>query len=780
MKAKEILEKMTLQEKVSLCIGKDFWQTKSFLEYGLPSMFMCDGPTGLRKQEDVSDNLGINNSRVATCFPTALTMANTWNEKLEKDLGKHIGKQAKNQKVGMVLGPGINIKRNPLCGRNFEYFSEDPYLAGKMGSSFIKGLQSEDIACSLKHFACNNQEYNRFTSDGIIDERTLHEIYLKAFEIAVKEANPRCIMSSYPKVNGIHCSNNKKLLNDILREKWGFSGVVVTDWGGMDDRVEAMRAGNDLIMPGGSDYMEKAVIDAVNNHELDEEDINKCAERIINLVLKQNEVVNKDCEVDYDAHHKFALKAAQEGCVLLKNDNLLPLNKNDKLLLVGAMAKNIRYQGAGSSHVNAFKVDEPIDYFYNYEFTLGVDDYGNTNEKLLNEIEDKANNVDKIIVFAGLPERYESEGFDRDNLYLPQGHIDMINKAKQTGKKVIVVLVCGCVVDMNWQDNIDAILYTGLLGEAAGQAISNLLYGKANPAGRLSETWPIKYEDVPNSKFFNTQTDALYKESIYVGYRYYDSAKIPVRYPFGYGLSYSNFKYKNFSFKDNKIKLTIKNDSKYDGSEVIQIYVLQTDCPIFKANKELKAFKKVFIKAHEEKEVEFIVNDEFFLMYDGGWKISKGNYVISIGISSRDIIKEFKLKVKGETIEKKEYLTNSWYETLTGDIDDKVWEKLVGYKYEPKKHEKGKFTLEDSVMEMKDYSLIMKIMYKVVEKKIAKSNGGKVDYDNPEFKMMMACSAGGPMRSMMISGGIKGGLFYGLVDMANGHYLKGIIRMIKG
>ena len=780
MKAKKILEKMTLQEKVSLCMGLDFWQTKPFLKYDLPSMFMCDGPTGLRKQEDVGDNLGINNSRVATCFPTAVTMANTWNIDLEKKLGKHIGEQAKNQKVGMVLGPGVNIKRNPLCGRNFEYFSEDPYLAGKMGSSFIQGLQSKGISCSLKHFACNNQEYSRFTSDGIIDERTLNEIYLKAFEICVKEAKPKCVMSSYPKINGKHCSNNKKLLNDILRDKWGFDGIVVTDWGGMDDRIEAMRAGNDLIMPGGSDYMEKAVIEAVNNHELDEKDIDKCALRIIDFVLKQSDVIKSNCEVDYDAHHKFALKASIEGCVLLKNENVLPLDKKDKLLIVGAMAKNIRYQGVGSSHVNAYKVDEPIDYFKGCEFVLGADDYGDSSDALLQEIEDKAKDRDKIIVFAGLPERYESEGFDREDLFLPKGHLQMIEKAKQTGKKVVVVLVCGCVVDMAWQDNADAILYTGLAGEAVGQAVNNLLYGKANPSGRLSETWPIKYEDVVNSKFFDTQADALYKESIYVGYRYYDSANIPVRYPFGYGLSYSKFKYKNISFKNNKIKLTIANDSEYDGYEVIQVYVSQTDCPIYKPSKELKAFKKIFVKAHEEKEIEFIVNDDFFLMYDDGWKISKGTYVISIGISSRDIISEFKLKVKGEVIEKKDYLTDSWYETFTGNIDDKVWEKLLGYKYEPKKLKKGQFTLENSIEEMKNYSLIMKIMYKAVEKTIAKSNGGKIDYDNPEFKMMMACSAGGPMRSMMISGGIKGDLFYGLVEIANGHYLKGLIRMIKG
>ncbi|MDO4940519.1 MAG: glycoside hydrolase family 3 C-terminal domain-containing protein [Erysipelotrichaceae bacterium] len=782
MDAKDIVKKMKLEDKISLCTGKDYWQTKDFEQYGIPSVFMCDGPNGLRKQDGGlhKENLGINDSEKATCYPAACTMSNSWNIKLENELGVRIAKEAKNQKVGMVLGPGINIKRNPLCGRNFEYFSEDPVLAGKMGAGFINGIQSEGVSCSLKHFACNSQENNRFTSSGVIDDRTLNEIYLKGFEIAVKQAKPKCVMSSYPKVNGVYSSDNKKLLNDILRDQWGFDGIVVTDWGGMNNRIAAMEAGNDLMMPGGSDYMEKELIKAVKDKKLDEKYIDRCCERIIDFVLCQAKLLEKEHDADYDSNHEFALKAAQDGAVLLKNDNhLLPIQEEEKVLIVGTMAKNIRYQGAGSSHVNATRIDQPIDYFKNYEFVPGCDEFGDTNNELLNEIETKAKEVNTIIVFAGLPNRYESEGYDRDNLYMPQGHIDMINRAHETGKNVVVVLSCGCVVDCSWQDKADAILYMGLGGQAVGQAVCNLLYGKVNPSGKLSETWPLNYEDVPNSPFYNKQVDALYKESIYVGYRYFDSARKEVRYPFGYGLSYSNFIYKDIKLDNNIIKITIENNSDYDGSEIAQLYVSQINSSIFKPIKELKDFTKVFIPSHQEREIQFEIKDDFFTTYDDGWVKCKGKYNILIGSSSRNIHKSFEIDVDGQELTNKEYIKGSWYETLTGNIDDDIWMKMLGYQYKPTTLKKGEFTLENSIMQMKDYSLVMKMMYRIIEKTIAKSYGGKVDYNNPEFRMMVMASAASPLRTTMISGQIRGGLFPGLLEMANGHYIKGIITMIK-
>lgn len=780
MNVKEIVEKMTLEEKISICTGADFWKTKEFAQYGIPAIFMCDGPSGLRKQENASDMLGVNRSRKATAFPAACTMANSWDEQMEELVGKSIGQQARNQKVAMVLGPGINIKRNPLCGRNFEYFSEDPLLSGRMGASFIKGLQSEKIACSLKHFACNNQEHNRLISNGVIDERALREIYLKGFEIAVKSAKPRTIMSAYTLVNGIHCSDHKKLLTDILREEWGFDGLVVTDWGGLNNKIKAMEAGNDLCMPGGSDYMEKEVAEAVRTGSLDEKYIDTCAGRIIQLALEGVEALKEDYEADYEKHHQITIKAAENCAVLLKNEKVLPLQKDQKVLVVGALAKNVRYQGAGSSHINPIRIDQPLDCFENAIYAAGCDDQGDTTIELLKEIEEKAQTVDTIVVFAGLPDCYESEGFDRVNILMPIGHIKMIEKAKETGKKVVVVLTCGCVVDCDWEKNADAILFMGLAGEGAGKAVVHLLYGEANPSGKLSESWPMRYEDVNNHSFYGTQSDALYKESIFVGYRYYDKAKVAVRYPFGYGLSYSQFIYHNFHLEGNKVVGEIENNSEVVGKEIVQLYVGLKDATIIHPEKQLKDFVKVELLPHEKKEISFELKDDFFTCYMDGWKVVDGDYIISVASSCQDIKEQLEYHISGVVIQKDPSLEGSWYETLQGEIKDADWEKLLGYHYQPKKLEKGKFTLENTVMELKDYSLVMKIMYKSVEKVVAKGLGIRPDYNNPEFKMMMNSSAGAPLRSMMISGGIKGGIFPGLVEMANGHYIKGIVKMIKG
>lgn len=780
MNAKDIVKKMTLEEKVSICVGENSWQTKAFPEYGIPSLFMCDGPSGLRKQERKSGTVEINDSIKATAYPAACTMATSFDEETEKEVGKCIAQEAKNQKAGLVLGPGINIKRNPLCGRNFEYFSEDPVVAGRMGAALINGIQSEGIGACLKHFACNNQEYDRFNSNGVIDERTLREIYLKGFEIAVKTSHPKSLMSSYPAINGVHSSNNKKLLHDVLRQEWGFDGMVVTDWGGMSDRVEAMVAGNDLCMPGGSKYMEKEVIEAVESGKLDEKYIDECASNIISLALSQSEVLKEDYDADYNAHHELAIKAATAGAVLLKNENnVLPLNKEDKVLVVGAMAKNMRYQGSGSSHINAYKVDQPIDNFDNYIFAQGCDDDGDSNETLLNEIKDKAKDVKTIVVFAGLPYRYESEGFDRDNLLMPKGHLDMIKTARETGKKVVVVLACGCVVDCNWEVNADAILYIGLAGEGVGKATSKLLYGEVNPSGKLSETWPMKYEDVPNHKFFATQTDALYKEGIYVGYRYFDTVNMPVRYPFGYGLSYSKFDYKDFHLEGKEIVGTITNDSEVAGKEIVEVYVGLNNSPIYNPSKQLKDFTKVSLLPHESKEVRFTLSDDYFMSYADGWKVIDGDYTIYVGSSSRDIKAKLDKHVSGEKVTENPNLKNTWYETLTGEVSDEDYEKLLGYKYVPKKLKKGEFTMENTINEMKDYSWAMRKLYKEDEKRIAKVYGGKVDYNNPDFKMMMNSSSGAPLRTMIIFGSLQISQAEGLLDMANGHYLRGIGKIIK-
>ena len=783
MDIREILKQMKLEEKIRLCSGLDFWRTRAYEKYGIPSFFMCDGPSGLRKQEmgNDADMLGINNSRPSTCFPAAVTTSNTWDRELLYQVGKAIGEEAKDQRVGVVLGPGVNIKRNPLCGRNFEYFSEDPYQAGTLSAEFIKGMQSEGVGCSLKHFACNSQEKNRLASDSVIDERTLREIYLKAFEIAVRSAEPATVMSAYNKINGVHCSDNKMLLNDILREEWGFKGLVMTDWGGMNDRILAFEAGNDLMMPGGSDYMEKEVAEAVRSGKLSEEDIDRCCERVIALTLKANELLKEEYKADYKKHHELAVKVAESGAVLLKNDDhLLPLQKDGRILIAGNMAKKVRYQGAGSSHINPVELHEPIEYLKDYDFAQGCDDHGDTTDAMLKELSEKAKEADAVVVFAGLPDRYESEGFDRDDMKMPKGHVRMIEAAAKANRKTVVVLLCGSAVECDWADEVSSILYMGLSGEGTAEAVYDLLFGKANPSGKLSETWPYCYEDVISSSNYAKTKDALYMEGIYVGYRYYDKAKKEVRWPYGYGLSYSSFELKDFKVRGNEISVNVTNTSDLEGSEVVQLYVGQEDPVVYRPLRELKHFKKISLKPHETRKVTFILNDEDFMLWDDGFKKVRGNYLIEAGTGSRQICFRESVEVDGETVEAPSWQKGSWYENPDQKLTQNEWEKLLGRKYEPTKLIRGQFTMENTVEEMKDYSLIMKIMYKAVEMTIARGFEGKIDYDNPEFRMLMASSAGSPIRSLQISGGIRSGIMEGLVEMANGRLLKGILKMIRG
>lgn len=777
MNIEEIISKMTLEDKIALCSGESFWETKKYEKYGIPSLFMCDGPHGLRKQEreNGADMLGVNESRPATCFPAEVTTASSWDDELLAEIGHAIGEEAKEQGVGLVLGPGANIKRNPLCGRNFEYFSEDPYLAGKLAAGFIRGAEAEGIGTSLKHFAANSQEKCRFNSDSIMDERTMREIYLSAFEIAVKEGKPSTVMCAYPKLNGIHCSDNKELLDTILRKEWGFDGMVVTDWGAMNDRIEGFRAGCDLNMPGGSEYMEKAAAGAVRDGSLDEANIDESVRRILKLVFRANEVLKSDHTCDYEKHHDIARKAAEQGAVLLKNEaGILPLNHTQRLAVIGSMAKSIRYQGAGSSHINPKHLSQPLDYIKDAEFAMGCDEHGDTDDAMIDTAVKVAENADAAIVFAGLPDRFESEGFDRDNMKLPKGHIRMIEEVARANKNTVVVLLAGCVVECDWADSVKAILYMGLPGQAGGEAIANLLYGEANPCGKLAETWWSSYEDVPSSEIYGKTKDALYEEGIYIGYRYCEKAGKNVRFPFGYGLSYTNFSYSDLEVKDNIVNVKVTNIGNMTGAEIVQMYIAAPKKGIHRPLRELKGFKKVWLTPGESADVSFKLNERSFAIWDDGWKIQEGAYTICVGVLTAQI------DVNGTNIPVKDWQSNSFYDSCNGKPKRCEWEAMSGITYTPEKLIKGQFTMDNSVEEMKDFSLIMKIMYKAVEKTVAKGFGGKADYENPDFRMMMASSAGSPLRSMQISGGMKGGIMSGLLEMANGHFLRGIGRMIKG
>lgn len=779
MDIQKIIAAMTLEEKISLCTGGDFWRTKGMPQYGIPAIMMSDGPHGLRCQTEEADMIGINESLPATCFPTAVTAGATWNRELYAAEGKAIGREGAAAGVSVVLGPGCNIKRNPLGGRNFEYISEDPYFAGKMAAAFIRGQQSTGVSSSVKHFAVNNQEYKRQNGDSQLDERTFREIYLTPFEFAVKDGQPGTVMCSYNKINGIHASDSKELLTDILRTEWGFDGLVATDWGALNDRIEGYKAGCDLNMPGGSQFMEKATAEAVRSGKLDETYIDATVERILRLIEKSQEIVKPD--IDWEAHHALALKVAEQGAVLLKNeDYTLPLAESD-IVLIGHMAANLRYQGSGSSHINPTKLVNITDAMSHVPFCACGDSQGNVSAKDLQEAVEAAKKQKIAVVVVGLPDSYESEAFDREHMRLPDGHNALVEAVADANPNTVVVLLGGCAMELPWADKVKAILYMGLPGQAGGQAVANLLTGKANPGGKLTETWPLSYEDVISRDTFGKK-NTEYREGIYVGYRYYDKAEKAVRYPFGYGLSYTSFEYSNLQIKDRTVTVRVKNTGLVSGSEIVQLYIAAPQVGLFRPMKELKGFERVELEPGESKEVAFALDDRSFSIWSGGWKILGGTYKIQIGASSRDIRLEQNIEISGEEIPAPAWQQGSWYETLSGKPSREDWEKLMGHPVpivpEPKK---GQFTMDSTCMEMKDHSFVMKIQYMVTENIIAKGFGGKKDLSDPSYKMMLTCATDCPMRSVIISGGgaMSDSLAQGLLHMANGHYIKGILAMLK-
>ena len=775
---------MSLEDKIALGSGKDFWHTKDMEQYHIPALMVADGPHGLRKQENEADMLGVNKSVPATSFPTAVSTACSWDRELLQFEGEALGRESLINGVGVILGPGANIKRSPLCGRNFEYFSEDPYLTGEMAAAHIKGVQSTGCGTSLKHFAFNNQEYKRFLSDSIVDERAMREIYLTGFETAVKQGKPATVMCAYNKINGEHCSDSKLLLTDILRTEWGFDGLVVTDWGAMNNRIKGYEAGCDLSMPGGSAFMEKESVEAVRKGELDEAYINSSVHRILNLVEDGQNGIATAKPVDMEAHYQLARRVATESAVLLKNDTaILPLAETDDIVFIGHMAEEVRYQGAGSSHINPWKLTTVRNVCPDIPFVSGCRADGSTTETMLLEVKEASAKAKKVIVFAGLTPNYESEGFDRETMSMPEGHIRMIEAAASVNANVVVVLMCGSVVELPWIDKVKGLLYMGLPGEAAGDAITDILFGHVNPSGKLAETWPMKKEDcICDSYYAGTRKDAQYRESIYVGYRYYSSAKVPVRFPFGFGLSYTQFAYSDLKIEDNFVTCTITNIGEVAGKEIVQLYVEAVDSFVYRPIRELKGFTKVELAPGKSKEIVFELNDRSFAVWDGEWKVPEGNYRVAVGRNCEDICLRADIKKAG--VSEKGFSSAIknvplWYLDLQGIPSKKDFEELLGREILDVPLKKGSFTMENTVMEMKDYSLVMKIMYKAVEMTIAKGFGGKVDYDNPEFKMMMYAAADGSLTGMKISGGMNNHVLEGMLEMANGHYLKGILTMMK-
>ena len=780
-KVQDILSKMTLEDKISLCNGADFWHSKAMAQYGIPAVTMSDGPHGVRCQKNGADMLGVNESEPATCFPTAVTSGATWDAELLKAEGQAIGEEGLSYGVDVVLGPGVNIKRNPLCGRNFEYFSEDPCIAGAMGAAWVQGAQSTGAGTSLKHFAANNQEYKRFNGNSQVDERTLRELYLPAFETVVKAAQPETVMCSYPRINNVHASDNHWLLTDVLRRDWGFEGLVVTDWGALCDRVKAMHAGCDLSMPGGSTYMEDWVAAAVKDGSLPESDVDACAARVIALALK-GESRPKGRAFDKDAHNALAQKIAENGAVLLKNeDNILPLDVGG-IALIGEMARTMRYQGAGSSHINPTQLTTLCDAMPGVPFAAGCDVKGTVTEESLREAAETAKQAKVAVVCVGLPDIYESEGFDRETMAMPEGHIRLIETVAAANPNTVVVLFCGCAVEMPWLDKVKAVLYMGLPGQAGGAAAANLLTGKANPSGKLTETWPLCYDDVPSRDTFGKKT-THYKEGLYAGYRYYDKAGKAVRFPFGYGLSYTQFAYSDLKIEGRTVTAAVTNTGCTAGAEVVQLYVAPPKNGLYRPAKELKGFAKVSLQPGESRTVRFELNDRSFAVWcDGCWKVPMGSYEICVGASVADIRLHTTLAVDGVSLAAPDWQKGSWYETLQGLPTDAEFEKLCGSPLqsdpEPKK---GAFTMEHSTMELKDISAVMMQMFKGTEATIAKSFGGKADYSDPTFKMMVMSGADAPLRAAVLSscGMFPANLAEGMLALANGHPLNGVKKLIK-
>ena len=777
MDIEQILKNMTIEEKIAFCSGADFWHTKEMKHYEIPSIMMSDGPHGLRKQPETADMLGINESVPATSFPTAVLSACSWDKELLKREGEAIAREAIANKVSLVLGPGANIKRNPLCGRNFEYFSEDPYLSGKLAAAHISGIEKTGTGSSLKHFALNNQEYKRFSSDSLVDERTMREIYLASFEIAVKEGKPSTIMSSYNKINGVYSSDNHWLLTELLREEWGFDGLVVTDWGGMSDRIEGFKAGCDLMMPGGSDYMEKEVLEEIKNGKLSEETINLSVRRVLELIAKTQR--EDYTPADLQKHYALAKEIAQESAVLLKNENAcLPLKKEENILFVGPMAKQIRYQGSGSSHINPWKLVNVTDACPEIFFVEGCKEDGSSDEKLIGNAAEAAKKAEKVVIFAGLTDIYESEGFDRESTKMPEGHIELIEKLSEVNENVIVVLMCGSAIEVPWIDRVSAVLYAGLPGEAGGEAIADILYGKVNPSGKLAESWPMVYEDCICKEYYGKpHKNAQYREGIYVGYRYYETAGIEVRFPFGYGLSYTQFDYSDLRIERNKVSCTVKNIGTVPGKEIVQLYIEPVNSMVHRPVRELKGFEKVTLEPGESKRVSFVVSDRSFAVWSDGWKAPEGYYNICIGRNCHEMCLIEEILKDGAVVEEKENLPE-WYQTLDGIPSQKDFESLLGRKIVEKTLKKGEFTKENTVMEMKEHSFLMKLVYKGFEAVMARKYGGR-DYSNPTFLMMMTTAMDCSVSGMQINGGIKGNLLMGLVEIANGHILKGIRLMLK-
>ncbi|MDG3062608.1 glycoside hydrolase family 3 C-terminal domain-containing protein [Lacticaseibacillus casei] len=786
------LNSLTTEEKVKLTSGKDFWSSEAFPEHGIPSIRMSDGPHGLRYQAAEADHLGINDSVPSTSFPTASASASSWDPELIAAMGEAIGLEARSLGVDVVLGPGVNMKRNPLCGRNFEYFSEDPFLAGKLGSAWIQGIQKQGVAACLKHFAANNQENGRLSSNSIIDPVALHEIYLEAFRIAVTEGHPESVMCSYNKVNGRYASDNHYLMTQVLRNQFGFDGAVITDWGALNDKVASLNAGTDLEMPGDQHLFDKEALKAFQTGELRPASLDRAAANIAKMARKQRPKFTGSREDLLHQHAQLAQKIAESAIVLLKNDDgILPLAANEQVAVVGELAKETRFQGAGSSHIKAAE-QVPIltglkqaGIAYDYAAGYRLDDQ--VDEEAIAQALELARTHDKVIFVAGLPDNYESEGFDRQNMALPKVQNDLLQAIAAINPHVVVLLVAGAPVELPWLDQVQAVLDLYLGGEQIGAAAGRVLTGQVNPSGKLAETYPVRYADIPSAELYDHRTRSVpYVESTYIGYRYFDKAQVPVAFPFGFGLSYTSFVIKNARLTDDHVtddqpvtvQVELTNTGSRDGAEVVQAYVQEQAARPLRPIRELKAFKKVLVKAGETMTVTLAIPAQAFKEWHEQtqtWELPDAAKAVAIGTSSADIVSVLPVQVHGQAFTNFENVPD-WYTTPSGKPTVHDFEQLTGQKVPPH-HEfvPGEFTRLNTPREMQKYSWLLRLVARTVIKMRTKDY---IDKDGPEAKFQQAIVLDTPLirLAQQASGALRLSMVDRLVAAANHQYLKMIFR----
>lgn len=789
MKHQDIIEKMTIEEKAAFLSGKGEWQTRDFERLGIPSIFCSDGPHGIRKQAGAGDHLGLNASLPATCFPTAATIANSWNTELGETLGETLGEEAMAEGVNVLLGPGLNIKRSPLCGRNFEYFSEDPYLAGKMAASYVRGIQSQGVYACPKHFAVNSQELRRMAMNSVVDERTLREIYLTGFEIAVKEGGAKTIMSAYNEINGTYANENKHLLNDILRKEWGFDGIVITDWGASNDHALGVAAGSNLEMPNPGLDSARELIAAVESGKISMEDVDARVDELLDAVMTLYvNAQGKSDEFDKNAHHNVARRAAAESTILLKNEGgILPLKAGAKVAIVGDFAFVPRYQGAGSSLVNPTKIETVAELIGTYDLQVvgmsrGYSRNGQEDATVRKEALDMAAKADIVLYFFGLNEDSESEGMDRTHMRIPQNQINLLQELGQVNPNLVGIISAGSAIEMPWHHYFKALLHCYLNGQAGAGAVMDILTGDVNPSGKLSETIPRRLEDTPAYRYYPSQErTSEYRESLYVGYRYYDTADVPVLYPFGFGLSYTTFEYSGLEVNEEGVSFTITNSGSRDGAEVAQLYVGLPNGKVFRPKKELKGFAKVFLKAGESKKVSIAFDDKTFRYFNvntNNWEVEDGKYVISVGASSADIRLTGEV-LKSETTEnipyKKEELP-SYYSGKIQSVETAEYEKLLGRSV-PDGKWSGELGLNDAICQMYyAKSSLARFAYNrltAIKKKADES--GK-----PDLNILFIYNM--PFRAMakMTGGAVSMEMAEGIVKLVNGHFFGGLGQIISG